>query len=161
MQDKIALPTIWHVPDDLSIVIEPLLPTRRPAASAGGRQLCFRRVLNGILYVMRTGCQWKAVPREYGSGSSVHRYFQQWTALGCSISVGPSCWSATTISPVSAGNGSPLTEPCSRPRSVASNAAPTPPIAAKAARNAIRLSTSVERRWRSHSMVPTVRTCAC
>jgi putative transposase len=88
MQDKIALPTIWHVPDDLWMVIEPLLPTRRPAGTAGGPQLCFRRVLNGILYVMRTGCQWKAVPREYGSGSSVHRYFQQWTSLG----VFDQCW---------------------------------------------------------------------
>jgi putative transposase len=42
----------------------------------------FRAVLNGILYVLRTGCQWKAVPRCFGSGSTVHARFQQWCRLG-------------------------------------------------------------------------------
>jgi len=32
----------------------------------------------GILYVLRTGCQWNAAPQEYGSGKTLHRYFQQW-----------------------------------------------------------------------------------
>ena len=31
---------------------------------------------------MRTDCQWKAVPKEYGSGSSIHTYFQEWAAAG-------------------------------------------------------------------------------
>lgn len=88
MQDKIALPTIWEIPDDLWAAILPLLPQRRASGTAGRPQLCFRRVLNGILYVMRTGCQWKAVPRDYGSGTSVHRYFQRWVALG----VFEQCW---------------------------------------------------------------------
>ena len=35
-----------------------------------------RKALEGILYVLRTGCQWKALPKEYGSGSTVHRHFQ-------------------------------------------------------------------------------------
>lgn len=39
-------------------------------------------MLEGIFYVLRTGCQWKAVPREYGCGSSIHRYFQEWQAAG-------------------------------------------------------------------------------
>ncbi len=30
-----------------------------------------RKALKGIFYVLRTGCQWKALPREYGSGSTV------------------------------------------------------------------------------------------
>ncbi len=38
--------------------------------------------MSGILYVMRTGCQWNAMPREYGSGKTVHRYFQRWTKAG-------------------------------------------------------------------------------
>ena len=41
-----------------------------------------RKVLEGILYVLRTGCQWKAVPKEYGAGSSLHKYFQEWEAVG-------------------------------------------------------------------------------
>ena len=39
----------------------------------------FRKVLDGILHVLRTGCQWKMLPKEYGSGSTTcHRRFQQW-----------------------------------------------------------------------------------
>ena len=36
----------------------------------------------GILYVLCTGCQWNAVPRGYGSGKTLHRYFQRWTRAG-------------------------------------------------------------------------------
>jgi transposase len=35
-------------------------------------------VLDGILYVLRTGCQWKVVPKEFGSGSTCHKRFQEW-----------------------------------------------------------------------------------
>ena len=41
-----------------------------------------RKALEGIFYVLRTGCQWKALPREYGNGSTVHRRFQEWSAAG-------------------------------------------------------------------------------
>ena len=41
-----------------------------------------RKALEGIFYVLRTGWQWKALPREYGSGSTVHRTFQKWLAAG-------------------------------------------------------------------------------
>ena len=41
-----------------------------------------RKALEGIFYVLRMGCQWKALPREYGSGSTVHRAFQKWVAAG-------------------------------------------------------------------------------
>ena len=65
--------------------------TRAPAISGktykrkpgGGRKpLPKRQVLEGIFYVLRTGCHWKAVPKEYGAGSSIHRYFQEWEAAG-------------------------------------------------------------------------------
>ena len=45
---------------------------------ADGHELELRKVADGIFYVLRTGCQWKAAPREFGSGSSLHRYFQEW-----------------------------------------------------------------------------------
>ena len=38
--------------------------------------------MSGILYVMRTGCQWNALPREFGSGKTAHRYFQKWVRAG-------------------------------------------------------------------------------
>jgi transposase len=37
-----------------------------------------RQVFAAIVYVLRTGCQWKALPKEYGSASAVHLHFQQW-----------------------------------------------------------------------------------
>jgi transposase len=42
-----------------------------------------RQILDGVLYVLRTGEQWKAMPRKYGSGSTVHRRFQRWVEQGC------------------------------------------------------------------------------
>ncbi len=42
----------------------------------------FRNVLDGILYVLRTGCHWNALPKEYGSGSTAHRGFQKWVGEG-------------------------------------------------------------------------------
>jgi transposase len=44
----------------------------------------YRKVLDGILYVLRTGCQWKMLPKEYGSGSTCHRRFQEWSRLNVS-----------------------------------------------------------------------------
>jgi transposase len=52
-----------------------------------------RKVANGIFYVLRTGCQWKAAPREFGSGSTLHRYFQAWTAAN----VFRKLWKATLL----------------------------------------------------------------
>ena len=73
----------WRIPDRLWERLEPLLPTRkRRRRYPGCKPLEWRRVLDGIFYVLRTGCQWKAAPREFGSGSSLHRYFQQLVASG-------------------------------------------------------------------------------
>jgi transposase len=41
-----------------------------------------RRVFSAIVYVLRTGCQWKALPREFGSSSAVHKHFQNWHKAG-------------------------------------------------------------------------------
>jgi len=44
----------------------------------GRKPLPARQVFEGILFVLRTGIQWKALPKEqFGSASSVHRYFQK------------------------------------------------------------------------------------
>lgn len=81
----------WELSDELWSRLEPLLPVppgrdpnktyqRKPG---GGRKRADpRKILEGIFYVLRTGCQWNAVPREYGAGSTVHRYFQHWTDGG-------------------------------------------------------------------------------
>jgi putative transposase len=51
-----------------------------PAAKPGGRprSLDMPAVVNGILYLVTTGCQWRMLPREYPAWQSVYSYFQQW-----------------------------------------------------------------------------------
>ena len=82
MHNRTALPAIWEIPDDLWQIIEEVLPPRKPSHTRGRPQLCFRRVLTAITYVLSTGCQWKQLRWEGGSSSSVHRYFQQWVKQG-------------------------------------------------------------------------------
>lgn len=73
----------WLMGDKFWRHIQPLLPKYPPPSSRGGRPRAnLRRVMDGIFYVLRNGCLWKAVPREFGSGSTIHRYFQEWTERG-------------------------------------------------------------------------------
>jgi transposase len=76
------LGTIERIPDDLWMEVQPLLPHEKASGTNGRPVVPFRTVLDGILYVLRTGCQWKALPAEYGSGSTCHRRFQEWVRKG-------------------------------------------------------------------------------
>jgi transposase len=59
-----------------------LLPEEKRNNTIGRPAVPFRKIMNGILYILRTGCQWKMLPKEFGSGSTCHRRFQQWVQLG-------------------------------------------------------------------------------
>ena len=81
----------WEVSDEFWKRVEPLVPVRErePGRTfqrklGGGRKtMPARRVFEGIVFVLRTGCQWKALPGErFGSASSVHKYFRQWLKAG-------------------------------------------------------------------------------
>jgi transposase len=81
----------WELSDALWRVAEPLIPPsqRDPTreyqrkAGAGRKPLPARQVFAGILFVLRTGIQWKALSKErFGSPSAIHRYFLQWHAAG-------------------------------------------------------------------------------
>jgi transposase len=70
------------VPDDLWSRIESLLP-REAAKPLGGRpRVADRVVMAGIIYRLKTGCQWKALPGNFSSGSTCHLRFQQWQRIG-------------------------------------------------------------------------------
>jgi len=49
---------------------------------AGRKPIPARQIFSAIVYVLRTGCQWKALPREFGSASAVHAHFQRWQRAG-------------------------------------------------------------------------------
>src|SRR2546428_2928484 len=75
--------TMWRIPDEFCLLVPSEQSAEELRRSRGWPWIESRRVLDGVLYVLRTGCQWKAVPAEYGSGSTVHRRFQRWVARGC------------------------------------------------------------------------------
>ena len=51
-----------------------------PAAKRGGRRrdVDVREVLNGVMYVLSTGCQWRYVPKDLPPRSTLHGYLQRW-----------------------------------------------------------------------------------
>ncbi len=51
-----------------------------PPANRGGRkrEVNVREVMNAVLYVLETGCQWRALPRDLPPRSTVHDYFMLW-----------------------------------------------------------------------------------
>lgn len=75
------LETIWEVSDELWAHIEPILlkDAPPPPPAKGGRpRTNWRQAFNGIIFRMRSGCQWNQLPKQFGDDSSVHRWFQRW-----------------------------------------------------------------------------------
>lgn len=71
------LGTIWEVPDPLWLRIEPILREFWPRKATGRRPAPWRQVLNGVIFRMRSGCQWDQLPRRFGPKSTVHDWFQR------------------------------------------------------------------------------------
>jgi transposase len=67
------LPTVKRIPDELWDEIKLILPSEKPNNTIGYPVVSFRKVLDGIVYVLRMECQWKMIPNEFGSGSTCHR----------------------------------------------------------------------------------------
>ena len=80
-KEKKKHPTILKIPDRLWDEIKCILPKEKPLKTVGRPIVRYRKVIDGILYVLRTGCQWNMLPKEYGSSSTCHRRFQEWNSL--------------------------------------------------------------------------------
>lgn len=72
----------YRIPDVLWKQIEPLLPPEQPKPKGGRPMMDKRKAMDAIFYVLRTGCQWKALPRSLGAPSTVHDRFQKWSEDG-------------------------------------------------------------------------------
>jgi transposase len=70
------------MPDELWDKIKPLMPSFKKSPKGGRPRKDMRSIMEGIFYVLRTGCQWKMMPKEYPSGSTCHRYFQYFEKRG-------------------------------------------------------------------------------
>lgn len=75
-------PRFADIPDELWRQIEPLLPRQKRRPLGGRPPVADRKVIAGIVYRLRTGCQWKALPSDFGSGSTCHLRMQQWVKAG-------------------------------------------------------------------------------
>lgn len=71
-----------QIPDALWERIDLVIPIYKASRKGGRPRLPLRKVVGGILYVLATGCQWKAMPQQFGSGSAIHAYFQEWVKGG-------------------------------------------------------------------------------
>jgi transposase len=57
--------------------IAPLIP---PGKRGGGkRRVDLREVMNGIMYILSTGCQWRAIPKDLPPRSTLYDYFDLWS----------------------------------------------------------------------------------
>ena len=81
----------WEISDSFWEAVKPLIPenVRDPKrvyqriAGGGRKPLDSRKVFEAIVYVLKTGTQWKALPKDiFGSPSSIHAYFKKWEAQG-------------------------------------------------------------------------------
>jgi putative transposase len=75
-------PSVWRVDDALWADLAPLLHVEKPRKKPGRPRRDDRQLLDGILWLLRTGAQWSALPTEFGPKSTCHDRFQEWVASG-------------------------------------------------------------------------------
>lgn len=75
--------SIWEVADEVWHRVRHRLPLAKLPGTVGRPAIPNRKVFLGSLHVVRTGCQWKSLRREwFGAASSIHRRFQEWEQAG-------------------------------------------------------------------------------
>src|ERR1700753_1838424 len=77
-RSKLRYPS--DVTDDEWKLIERLIPPRKPGGDK--RTVIMREVVNGCIYVLSTGCQWRAIPKDLPPRSTVYDYFDLWSYDG-------------------------------------------------------------------------------
>ena len=66
MSEREKLGTIWEVSDELWERIEPVILEEDPPKARGRKRADAREMLNGIIFRLRSGCQWNQLPKELG-----------------------------------------------------------------------------------------------
>ncbi len=115
MVDQLKTRTAYSadLSDEQWAIVEPLIPAAKNRRRGRPRTVCMREVVNTILYLNRTGCQWDLLPHDLLPKSSVYDYFAQWRDDGVLTEIEP-------------GFGSPTgaNQPPARPASTASRSRP-------------------------------------
>ena len=88
-RDQLRYPS--DLTDDEWAYVEPLIP---PAKRGGGkRRTDMRAVMNGVMYILSTGCQWRYIPKDFPPRSTLHDYFTWWICDGTLESIHTHCTS--------------------------------------------------------------------
>ena len=66
---------LFWLSDDQWAVIEPLLPRNK----GGAHRVDDRRVISGIIHILKVGCRWCDCPKEYGSSTTIYNRFNRWS----------------------------------------------------------------------------------
>ena len=75
-RSKLRYPS--DVTDEEWALIAPMIPPAKPGGNK--RTVDAREVLNGVMYILSTGCQWAALPKDLPPKSTVHDYLRRWDA---------------------------------------------------------------------------------
>ena len=75
--DRSGLRYETDLTDDEWAEIEPLIPPAKPGGNK--RSVDLREVVNGMMYILGTGCQWRAIPKDLAARSTVYDYFDRWS----------------------------------------------------------------------------------
>jgi transposase len=70
--------SLFWFSDEQWAKIEALVPTNRP----GPKPKDNRRILSGIMHVLKVGCRWQDTPPEYGPSTTVYNRFNRWSGRG-------------------------------------------------------------------------------
>src|SRR6478735_5044644 len=69
---------LFWLSDTQWAALAPLLPTNQP----GARRVDDRRVISGIVQVLKTGCRWRDCPSSYGPPTTVYNRYRRWAGRG-------------------------------------------------------------------------------
>ena len=69
---------LFWLSDEAWEALDPHLPHGKP----GKPRVDDRRVISGILFVLKTGCRWRDVPPEYGPATTVYNRYNRWSQRG-------------------------------------------------------------------------------
>jgi len=72
----------WEVSEEWWEKVKSLIPSAPSHAKGGRPRMEDRKAFAAIIYVLRTGNQWNALPRKLGASSTVHDRFQEWEQKG-------------------------------------------------------------------------------
>ncbi len=71
-----------EIPDALWEKIALLIPKEKANLQGDHNRVPAKIVMAGIIYRMKTDCQWRTIPNEFESGQTCHRRFQEWEQVG-------------------------------------------------------------------------------